>query len=116
MRVVIHWVEDRPVDIPYLLVKKIHSALQESQFNKVKFSFPSTLQKIIDLCRPHVIETETGDINQHENISWPKKPINKTYYRIYNSRENNDGLLGHSPKLNKELEVHSPNHREELLV
>ena len=50
MRVVIHWVEDIPVDIPYLLAKKIHSALQESQLRKVKFSFLGTLQKIIYLC------------------------------------------------------------------
>ena len=38
MRVVIHWVEDRPIDIPYLLVDKIHFSLQESQLNKFKFS------------------------------------------------------------------------------
>ena len=37
MRVVIHWVEDRPADIPYLLVTKIHFSLQESQLKKVKF-------------------------------------------------------------------------------
>ena len=27
MRAVIHWVEDIPIDIPYLLDKKLHSAL-----------------------------------------------------------------------------------------
>ena len=63
MRVVIHWVEDIPIDITYLLDKKLHSALQESQLKKVKFSFPGTLQKIIDLCRPHATETKIGDIN-----------------------------------------------------
>ena len=39
MRVVIHWVEDIPVDIPYLLAKKLYSSLQESQLKKVKFIF-----------------------------------------------------------------------------
>ena len=43
MRVVIHWVEDIPVDISYLLAKKLHSSLQERQLRKVKFSFPDTL-------------------------------------------------------------------------
>ena len=66
MRVFINWVEDRPIDIPYLLGKKTHHSLQESQLKKVKFSFSGTLKKIIDLCRPHAIETNTGDINQHE--------------------------------------------------
>ena len=42
--VVIHWVEDIPVDVPYLLAKILHSTLQESQLRKVKFSFPGTLQ------------------------------------------------------------------------
>ena len=50
MRVVIHWVEDIPIDIPYLLAKEIHSALEVSQLRNVKFSFLGTLQKIIDLC------------------------------------------------------------------
>ena len=50
MRVVMHWVEDIPIDIPYLLSKKLHSALQEIQLRKVKFSFLGTLQKVIDLC------------------------------------------------------------------
>ena len=63
MQVVIHWVEDIPVYIPYILDKKIHSTLQESQLRKVKFSFSGTLQKIIDLCRPHATETDIGDIN-----------------------------------------------------
>ena len=65
MQVVIQWVEDIPVDIPYLLAKKLHSTLQESQLRKVKFSFLGTLQKIIDLCRPHATKIEIGDINQH---------------------------------------------------
>ena len=98
MRVVINWVEDRPVDIPYLLGKKIHGALQESELKKVRFIFPGTLQKIVDFCRPNGIETNTGDINQHENIYWPKPPIHKTYYRKYNSMENNDELSGQPPK------------------
>ena len=114
MRVVIHWVEDIPIDNPYLLDKKLHSTLQESQLRKVKFSFPGTLQKIIDLCRPHAIETYTGDINQHENISWPKPRVHKTYYRKYNTRENNVELSGQPPKQNKELQVQSPYHHEQL--
>ena len=63
MRVVINWVEDIPIDIPYLLGNKICCTMQESQLKKVKFSFLDTLQKIIDLCRPREIETEIGDIN-----------------------------------------------------
>ena len=58
--------------------RKILRALQEIQLKKVKFSFPGTLQKIIDSCQPHVIETDTSDINEHENISWSKLPIHKT--------------------------------------
>ena len=90
MRVVIHWVEDIPLDIPYLLAKKLHSDLQASQLRKVKFSFPGTLQKVIDLCRPHATETEIGDINQHENISLPKPPVHKTYIRKHKSRGHNE--------------------------
>jgi len=30
MRLVIHWVEYRPIDIPYQLVNKMHSSLQDS--------------------------------------------------------------------------------------
>jgi len=90
MRVVIHWVEDILVDIPYLLDKKLHSALQESQLRKVKFSFSGTLQKIIDLCRPHSTETEIGDINQHGKISFPKPHVHKTYIRKRKSREHNE--------------------------
>ena len=81
MRVVIHWVEDIPVDIPYLLAKKLHYALQESQLRKVKFSFLGTLQKIIDLCQPHATEIEIGDINPHGKIYFPKPSIHKTYVR-----------------------------------
>ena len=56
MRVVIHWVEDRPVDIPYLLANKIHSAPQESQLKKVKYSFPCILQKIIEFVNPMLLK------------------------------------------------------------
>ena len=92
MRVVIHWVEDIPVDIPYLLVKKLHSALQESQLRKVKFSFLGTLQKIINLCQPHATKTNIGDINQHGKISLPKPPVHKTYVKKRKSREHNEEL------------------------
>ena len=94
--------------------RKIHYDLQESQLKKVKFSFPGTLQKIIDLCQPHVIEIYTSDINEHENISWSKLPIHKTYYRKYNTRENNDELSGQPPKQNKELQVQYPCRHEQL--
>ena len=93
MQVVIHWMEDIPVDIPYLLEKKLHSALQESQLRKVKFIFSGTLQKIIDLCRPHATEIEIGDINQHGNIYFPKLPVHKIYVRKCKSREHNDEFL-----------------------
>ena len=90
MQVVIHWMEDIPIDIPYLLAKKLHFALQESQLRKVKFSFLGTLQNIIDLCQPHAIETDIGDINQHGNISLPKPHVHKTYIRKRKSREHNE--------------------------
>ena len=90
MRVEIHWVEYIPVDIPYLLDKKLHSALQESQLRKFKFSFLCTLQKIIVLCRPHATETEIGDINQHGKISLPKPPIHKSYVKKCKRREHNE--------------------------
>ena len=98
MRVVIHWVEDIPVDIPYLLDKKLHSALQESQLRKVKFSFPGILQKIIDLCQPHATEIEIGDINQHGKISLPKPIVHKTYIKKRKSREHNEELPVQSPQ------------------
>ena len=87
MRVVIHWVEDIPIYIPYILARKLHSALQESQSRKVKFSFMGTLQKLIDLCRPHAIEIEIGDINQHGKIYFPKPHVHKTYVKKRKSRE-----------------------------
>ena len=113
MRVVIHWVEDIPVDIPYLLAKKLHSALQESQLRKVKFSFPGTLQKIIDLCRPHATETEIGDINQHGKISFPKPPVHKTYIRKRKSKEHNEESVVQYPHQNEKL-VQYPEHHGEL--
>ena len=104
MWVVIHWVEDIHVDIPYLLAKKLQSALQESQLRKIKFSFLATLQKIIDLCRPHATETEIGDINQHGKISLLKPHVHKKYVRKRKRREHN-----------KEFTVQYPQHNEELV-
>ena len=46
----IHWVEDMTIDVPHLLARKLHFALQDSKMKKVRFSYPATLQKIIDLC------------------------------------------------------------------
>ena len=112
MRVVIHWVEEIPVDIPYLLAKKIHSALQESQLRKIKFISPSTLQKIIDLCRPHATETEIGDINQHGKISLPKPTVHKKYVKKCKRREHNEEFLVQSPQLNEELVKYIENHGE----
>ena len=114
----IHWVEYIHVDIPYLLAKKLHSALQESQLRKVKFSFPSTLQKIIDLCRPDATEIDIGDINQHGNISLPKPPVHKTYVRKPKSREHNEEFPVQSPQQNEELvqyPEHHGNHHYTLL-
>ena len=49
MKLVIHWVEDLAIDGPHLLEKKLHFALQERKMKRVMFSYPSTIQKIIDL-------------------------------------------------------------------
>ena len=43
------------IDVPHLLARKLHSALQDSKIKKFKFSYLGTLQKIIDLCRPGVV-------------------------------------------------------------
>ena len=50
MKLAIHWVEDMAIDVPHLLARKLHSALQDSKMKRVKFSYPDTLQTIIDLC------------------------------------------------------------------
>ena len=49
---VIHWVEKWAIDVPHLMAKKLHYALQETQMKGVKFSSLGTLQKIIDLYKP----------------------------------------------------------------
>jgi hypothetical protein len=51
MRLVIYWVEDRAIYVPHLLDKKLHYSLEESKKKNIKFSFPGTLQKNIDLYR-----------------------------------------------------------------
>ena len=55
MKLAIHWVEDIAIDVPHLFARKLHSALQDSKMKRVKFSYLGTLQKIIDLCRPSVV-------------------------------------------------------------
>ena len=55
MKLAIHWVEDMAIDVPHLLARKLHSALQDSKMKRVKFSYLGTLQNIIDLCRPSVV-------------------------------------------------------------
>ena len=50
IKLAIHWVEDMAIDVPHLLARKLHSTLQDSKMKRVKFSYPRTLQKIIDLC------------------------------------------------------------------
>ena len=56
MKLVIHWVEDLARDVPHLLAKKLHFALHESKMKRVKFNYPGTSQKIIDLYRPNTVE------------------------------------------------------------
>ena len=55
MKLAIPWVEDMAIDVPHLLARKFHSALQDSKMKRVKFSYSGTLQKIIHLCRPYVV-------------------------------------------------------------
>ena len=69
MKLEIHWVEDMAIDVPHLLEKKMHFALQESKMKRVKFSYPDTLQKIIDLYRPNTVE---GSIFKNTYIKRPK--------------------------------------------
>ena len=55
MKLAIHQVKDMAIDVPHLLARKLHFAFQDSQMKRVNFSYPGTLQKIIDLCRPSVV-------------------------------------------------------------
>ena len=50
MKLDIQWIEDMATDVPHLLARKLHFALQDSKMKRVKFNYPGTLQKIIDLC------------------------------------------------------------------
>ena len=59
MKLAIHWVEDMAIDVPHLLARKLHFALQDSKMKRFKFSYPGTLQKIIDLCRPSVVGSKS---------------------------------------------------------
>ena len=43
MKLAIHWVEDMAIDVPHLLARKLHYALQDSKMKRVKFSYPGTL-------------------------------------------------------------------------
>ena len=56
MKLVIHWVEYMAINVPHLLAKKLHFALQERKLKRVKFSYLDTVQKIIDLYRPNTVE------------------------------------------------------------
>ena len=47
------------IDVPHLFARKLHSTLQDSKMKRVKFSYPDTLQKIIDLCRPSVVGSKS---------------------------------------------------------
>ena len=55
MKLAILWVEDMAIDVPHLLARKLHSALQDSKMKRVKFNYLGTLQEIIDLFRPSVV-------------------------------------------------------------
>ena len=76
MKLDIHWVEDMAIDVPHLLARKLHSALQDSKMKKVKFSYSGTLQKIIDLCRPSVF----GSNSIRTYIRKPKEQQKKRNY------------------------------------
>ena len=43
------------IDVPHLLARKLHSTLQDSKMKRIKLSYLDTLQKIIDLCQPSVV-------------------------------------------------------------
>lgn len=55
MKLIIHWVEYMAKEVPPLLAKKLHVALQERTMKRVKFSYPSTLREIINLYQPSVV-------------------------------------------------------------
>ena len=56
MKLVIHWVEYLAIDVPHLLEKKLHFALQERKMKRVMFSYLGTIQKIIDIYQPSIAE------------------------------------------------------------
>ena len=77
MKLVIHWVKYLAIDAPHLLEKKFHFSLQESKMKRVKFSYPSTLQKIMVLYRPNTVE---GSIFKNTYIKRLKlKEINQEF-------------------------------------
>lgn len=47
--IVTHWVHSIAIIFPHMLAKILNYALQESKIKKVRFNFPGTLQKTIDL-------------------------------------------------------------------
>ena len=46
MKMAIHWVEDMAIDVPHLLSRKLHSALQDSKMKRVQFSYPRHYKKL----------------------------------------------------------------------
>jgi len=87
---------------------------------KVKFSFPRTLQKTIDLCRSHVVEIGIGDIKHHENIFLPQPPmlvlsLEKIEEVPILCPEHNEEVLVQSPEHNKKMPVQYPKHIEDGL-
>jgi len=54
MKLLIQWVEDLAVDVPFLFAKKLHHILQESKVKRVKYNYLGTLQKNFDQYRPNI--------------------------------------------------------------
>ena len=79
MKLAIQWVEYMAINVPHLLVRKLHYALQDSKMKRFKFSDPSTLQKNIYLCRTCVV-------GSNYIITYIRKPKEQQKKRNYLNR------------------------------
>ena len=68
MKLVIHWADDMPIDVPHLLAKKLQFDLQERKYRRVKFSYLGTLQKMIDIYQPTTIRLTSSKRNTLEGL------------------------------------------------
>lgn len=101
--IVTHWVHSIAIIFPHLLAKILNYALQESKIKKVRFNFPGTLQKTIDL---YWGGDETRVPKTYVRKSKPNKSIeeeplgNKIFVDSYEQEDlSSGGIVGDSSRL-----------------